>query len=416
VERRRIVEFWNDCGAEGPLEFTVHGGPADAAIRRAVAGPFAIVGRSPKADVVLDHEAISQHHLFVQIVQGRIFWVDLGSRTGVTVGGATSPMGWLNEGEAIGVGPFRLTGSLRRRIADQDRESPNPLSDRGPSHWPRFALQFPNRPGSAAHWKISRVMTLAGRGTDCRLRIGDDDISRLHCAFVRTPGGLWVVDLLIRAGVRLEGSRTRFGRLEPGVNLHLGRYRMIVRDLDSDPNASDEEIESVPPLPRDQLPEIAPRGRPPSPSNFGTTIEVPAVVRPSDDLDAYFGRLEQMQKQMFEQFHEMMMTMFQAFGSMHRDQMTQVKEELNRIRDLGRELQALQQSSEGPSRDSPRAAEPPSRADEVYERRPKEPWQPRDRTDSEVHDLICQRIAEIEGERHGRWKKVLELVSGGSGT
>jgi pSer/pThr/pTyr-binding forkhead associated (FHA) protein len=270
---------------------------------------------------------------------------------------------------------------------------------------------------------MARVMTLVGRGTDCRLRINDREISSIHCALLRTPEGPWVVDFLSRTGIRLEGARVRFAPLEPGTSLHVGRYRMIVRPAEAASGRSDSgetPTVNVSPLPREQLPEVAPRWRPPATTEGRQRVETPAVVGPSGDIDAYIGRLEQMQQQMFDQFHQMMMAMFQAFGRMQRDQMAQVREELDRIRDLGQELRTLQETAKGAAPEAPGTAPASSSPGQdpreaAIERPAPAPWQPRDRTDREVHDLICQRIAQIEGERQGRWKRVMDLVTGNSG-
>jgi pSer/pThr/pTyr-binding forkhead associated (FHA) protein len=412
-----MQQFWDACGAAGPLKVRVEDGSGGADVNLVVPLPFAVIGRDPKADVILDDEGVSRRHAFVQVIAGRVFWIDLGSRTGVALGGVVAPMGWLGSGEELEIGPFRIAISVASQEAEADGPGgrPNPLADRGPMAWPDAALEFPNHPGGASRWRIARLLTLVGRGTDCRLRIGDDDISRFHCALLRTPEGPWVVDLLSRSGIRLEGARVRVARLEPGANLHVGRYRMIVRPAEpSSAGSDDARPTSIPPLPRDQLPEVSPRRRPPAAVDR-PAFELPAVPEVPGELGAYIGRMEQMQQQMFDQFHQMMMAMFQAFGTMQRDQMAQVREELDRIRQLGQELQSLKSNpADGPTPSPNDPSGPVPAADRAGPPPPAEPWTPRDRTDREVHDLICKRIAEIEGERQGRWKKVFEMVTGGT--
>ncbi|WP_169978970.1 FHA domain-containing protein [Tautonia rosea] len=418
-----MQRFWESCGARGPMEVRIEGGADAGDVHRIIPGPFAVIGRDPKADLVLEDEAVSRRHAFVQVIAGRVFWMDLGSRTGIETGGIVAPMGWLDEGGTIGIGPFRVSIVVKGLLADPSGDRPSPLADRGSEGWPDASFEFPNHPGGAARWRMGRVLTLVGRGTDCRLRIGDDGISHFHCALLRTPKGPWVVDLLSRTGIRLEGARVRCAPLEPGANLHVGRYRMIVRPVDLAWQRSDSGealAADVSPLPREQLPEVAPRWRPPATREERQRVETPAVLGPSGDLDAYIGRLEQMQQQMFDQFHQMMMAMFQAFGSMQRDQMTQVREELDRIKDLGQELRSLQETVKEAAPEAPRtpsasASSGKEPRETATERPASAPWQPRDRTDREVHDLICQRIAQIEGERQGRWKRVMDLVTGNSG-
>jgi len=72
-------------------------------------------------------------------------------------------------------------------------------------------------------------------------------------------------------------------------------------------------------------------GRPPEQVEFAESLLVPLVNQ--------FG---QMQQQMFDQFHQAMMVMFQTFSALHRDQMELVRQELDRVHELTRQLHALQ--------------------------------------------------------------------------
>ncbi|QDV39691.1 FHA domain-containing protein [Tautonia plasticadhaerens] len=418
-----MQRFWGVCGAVGPLEVRADDGSGAGEIRRVVRTPFVVIGRDPKADIVLDHDAISRRHAYLQVVAGRIFWVDLGSRAGVAQDGVVAPMGWLGRGEAIDLGPFRVVVDVLGTTGDDPDGRPNPMTDRGPASWPDAALEFPNHPGGAARWRIGRILTLVGRSTDCRLRIDDDGVSRFHCALVRTPEGPWAVDLLSREGIRLEGARARIARLDPGASLHVGRYRMIVRPADPPrPCSNDDAPASLPRLPRDQLPEVARRRRPPAPVIDRPVVELPGMAGRPGDLEAYLGRLEQMQLQMFEQFHEAMMTMFRTFGAMQRDQMDRVGEELDRIRELGLELRSLQSGDRPagppPPGPGPSPGAPPSAPREGDTRSPSSPSPP-DPTGGaagrDLHDAICQRIARLEAERQSRWRRIIDLISGGAG-
>lgn len=421
MDRRVIAQFWDDCRAAEPLEVHASSGAAGTKGRseaRAVPHPFALVGRDPRDDCRLEHGDVSRHHVYLQVIDGRVFWIDLGSRSGIVREGVMTPSGWLEPGGAIGVGPFLVRAQIGAGgTAAAGPPPPNPIATRGPASWPDASLEFPNRPDGSGCWRLGRMLTLVGRATDCRLRIPDDAISRFHCALLRTPGGVWAVDLLSREGIRVDGARVRFARLADGASLHVGRYRMIVRYTDAPSPSGEAPSWRIEPLAPDQLPAVAARRRPPAP-----LVEVPLVERPPSsltpaDLDPFVARFEQMQQQMFEQFHQAMMTMFQGFGAMHRDQMGQVREELDRIRDLSRELQGLQEHASRPTAEAESAPEPPSAESRPRERRappsgPSEPARPP--TGPEIHDLISRKIALLQDERQGRWKRVLDLISGGS--
>ncbi|RUL84202.1 FHA domain-containing protein [Tautonia sociabilis] len=411
-----LGRFWGACGAVGPLRLRHACGPEAPDGSRELTQPFAVIGRDPKADLAIDRDEISRRHLYVQVLDGRIFWLDLGSRIGVSRGGVVSPSGWLAEGEPIGLGPCRVWPSVV--FGRAGGEPANPLIDRGPPVLPDAELEFKGRPEGPARWRLGRVLTLVGRAADCRLKIPDDEISRFHCALIRTLDGLWAVDLLSREGIRVEGARVRFARIPDGSSLHVGRYRMTVRYRDASSSSVEAPAWSVSPLAADQLPAVPRPGVPPAATVVGRSPSWPTPP----ELDPFVSRFEQMQLQMFEQFHQAMMAMFQTFGAMHRDQMGQVREELDRIRDLTRELQSIQAPSPPPSMSGSRPASnsppPPGARQERSTPPPSGPVEEPQRPapGPEIHDLISRRIAQLHEERQGRWTRVLQLISGGTPT
>lgn len=432
MDQRTERLFWNACGASGPFHLKVAGPPGLTPQEHALSQPFAVIGRDPKADVSLDHDAVSRRHVYLQVIAGRVFWYDLGSRLGVSRGGVVGPSGWFSEREPIGVGPCRIHASVSS-LEHSAAEPTNPLADRGPSFGPDAVLEFRGRSDGPSRWRIGRTLTLVGRAAECRLKIPDDGISRFHCALVRTPQGPWIVDLLSREGIRVSGARVRAAPLHEGVHLHVGRYRMVVHLVEaSSSEAPDTTGGRVPLLDPDQLPAL--HRRPSAPA----AIRVPGapgeliVESTSRDMvsnaefERFVGRMEQMQSQMFDQFHQAMMAMFQAFGTLQRDQMTQVREELDRIRALSSELQSLQAGSpSSPPDSSPgdrlsaTTSESPALADRGPARSPDSPKRPsaarsEPDVDREYHEVITRRIAELQGERQGRWKRVLDLIKNGS--
>ena len=428
MDHRLIAQFWDDCRASGPLRVRVEAeagaGAVDAPGGRDVPHPFAVIGRDPKDDARLEHEDVSRHHLYVQVIDGRVFWLDLGSRTGTSQDDLILPSAWLDPGASIGVGPFLVRASVGAGGGPSPTVlSRHPTSDRGPASWPVAAIEFRRGPEGPSRRELRRVLTLVGRAADCRFRIADNAISRYHCALLRTPGGLWAVDLLSREGIRVDGARVRFAKVEDGATLHIGRYRMVARYVDAEATIGDAPGDAasweLPPMAPDQLPAVAATRRPPDrvvASPTAPVVEQPPGALTPEALEPFVARFEQMQRQMFEQFHQAMMTMFQTFGALHRDQMGQAREEFDRIRDLTRELQVLQHGPPPPTA----ATEQPATPGDGPEVRPKPtaPWTPADPSrptaSPEAHDLIRRRIAQLQEERQGRWKRVLNLVSGGS--
>src|SRR5260370_445503 len=75
---------------------------------------------------------------------------------------------------------------------------------------------FEMRMGSdpPVRWRVNRPLTLVGRADACKLRLRDLRVSGFHCSLTAGPLGVWVVDLLSREGVRLNGQRVRWAALE----------------------------------------------------------------------------------------------------------------------------------------------------------------------------------------------------------
>jgi pSer/pThr/pTyr-binding forkhead associated (FHA) protein len=451
--------FLEACGASGPLDLDVLDGSGVVLGRWSLSQPFAIIGRDPRADLTLGDEGVSVRHAYLQILDGRVFWMDLESRGGVTWEGVSLPCGWLPPGREIGIGPYRvrLAGP---RPGEPLPPWPNPLSVNRLASEERLAkvtLEFPDvKPGPVC-WPPRRVLTLIGRSGRCQLKIPDEAVSLFHCTLLRTRQGVWVVDLLSREGTRLNGALVRWARLSDGDQLRVSRYRMdVCYDGGSSPSEADlptlgrpavaagaNADVALPPLPREAFPALFPvpagENRPaPLPSLAGCSAEQQAAVEPV--VGAILAEFSQMQRQMFDQFQQAMMMMFQMFGSMHRDQMGLVREELDRIRQLTQEIQALKaQIGSGAAAGDPgqagasprtRAAvphgphlPPPTHSSPPPGERPAAPAAAArsapghapimDERAENVHDLLFKRMSELQDERQNRWQKLLSLVTGG---
>jgi hypothetical protein len=171
-----------------------------------------------------------------------------------------------------------------------------------------------------------------------------------------------------------------------------------------------------------------------------------------------------MQQQMYEQFHQAMMSMFQSFGAAHREQMDELRDEIDEVRRLTQELHDLQTEaalaqgratpapSPGPSSSpSPTRSPAPSPTsnttaiasrygsqapvppipDPTARSRPKpsltlpgtvaaskvdsdeipfrkSPIKP---TNADVHSTLTDRIASLQSERQSRWQKILAKLN-----
>ncbi len=220
-----IARFADACGATAPLDLRVDLVGGGLLAEGSVNQPFTLVGRDDACDVTLSDPEINLRHVWLQVLGGRVFAVDLGSRTGLLwPNGARGP-GWLDVGGPARVGPF--TVQLRSLVSDKPSHyAPdyNPLAaDSGAKSRPTVALEFRNGRRAKDRWSVNRLLTLIGRAPDCKIHLTADDISPYHCGLVSTRNGLWVVDLSGR-GVVVNGERMRVAPLSQNAELWVGRF------------------------------------------------------------------------------------------------------------------------------------------------------------------------------------------------
>jgi hypothetical protein len=277
---------------------------------------------------------------------------------------------------------------------------------------------------------MSRVLALVGRAPECRVRLAGVGVSSFHCGLLRTPGGLWAVDLLGREEISVNGQTVRFARLDEGDELRVGRHRIRLRAESSDPAGAGTAI-AVRRGPG--MPMANPSRRtiaivPPEIGQFPELSGVADVL-----LGHITGQLGLIQQQMFDQFQQTMMMVAEMFGALHRDQAESVRAELDRLRQLNQDLAVLQGEltarrdalppAPGPSgRDARPPALPEAKAG-TADAPTSPPTRPRPRIDDAspvpagdvIHAQLNRRIAEIQKERQGRFKRLIDLMSRSSG-
>jgi hypothetical protein len=226
-----IAQFAAACGAAGPLDLKVDLAEGGVLAEGTVPMPFALVGRDDACDVTLTDADVNPRHTWLQVVGGRVFAVDLGSRTGLVWPNGATGSGWLDIGIPARIGPFRLW--LRTPASPRPTHFPpgyNPLkSDPAAARSrPAVSLEFRNGKRAKDRWTVNRLLTLVGRSPECKIHLTADDIAGFHCGMVLTPAGLWVVDLSGR-GVVVNGERMRVSLLRHGAELWVGRFLIGVQ-------------------------------------------------------------------------------------------------------------------------------------------------------------------------------------------
>ena len=436
MDQALLDEFFTECGLSD--RFRVEVGLKGESTSQVLEfrQPFLVIGRRSGSDMMLDHWLVSRRHAYLQLIEGRFFCVDLGSRTGTHGGDATERSGWLEPGRAIQIGPYSVRPELPP-VADRDYP-PLPIvtwTITSPSEDPSF-------------WTMNRGLALIGRSPACRVRLPEADVSRFHCSLVLTTSGVWAIDLLSQRPVIVNGQAVRFARIMPGDELQVGRYVMAPEyDLSliqaARPRVS-PTVAATPPGPviarpgpdpvNDHLPALTPTVMVPGtwerPGSFGLGDDAFKSTDPTvTNLVQQFGA---MQQQMFDQFHQTMMMMFEGFAALHRETSSSIRAEFEEVRKLSSEIESLREetarlaeattlSLQQPAfavanGSTHQDANPPQNGHTLRERPPRPEPRPKmvpplPDPHVDIHAQLCQRLNLIEAERQTRWQKILGMMA-----
>jgi pSer/pThr/pTyr-binding forkhead associated (FHA) protein len=390
-----MESFWTACNARGPLILDIEEVETVKTTRHAFDRPSLIIGRGPRSDLRIDHSDVSKRHAYLQMIGGHLFFVDLDSRTGIHAEGGKLASGWVVPGHPIRIGPFRVW--FRSGGAEEDGNTvvgSNPLSSKDVRVISRPSMTLLVEDGDeASSIPIVRTLILIGRSPRCKIQLAWSEASRFHAALVRTPWGVWVVDLRSMEGVSVNGSHLNHARLEDGDELRMGPFMARVDD-----------------------PGTPARRTLPSASEAGLSVARPAA--PGSPLEVFDPRalldqIASIERPSNDQVGQAILMLTQLFGSMHREMVDLVREELEQIRRLSAELQTLRAETPGkirtrlvpPVATQARASSGPTISDDHA---PVEPTRPRD--PGEVHLIVSERLATFEREREGRWNKISRIL------
>ena len=485
--------FREACGLRAPLALECQ----DAS--RTIGGfvthqldyPFAIIGRDPRSDVVLHGKEVSRLHAFFQVVDGRVFCIDLNSRTQLRWEGQTEQRthGQLDPGDTVWIGPYGFRQAGTDLPQNHATQGPNPwafcVSDTTDAHQlPRAGLDLPIRIGEGDQlWRMDSRLALVGRSESCQLMLRDAHVSRFHASLLRTSKGVWIVDLQSREGVVINGVKVKWAWLQDGDTVRIGQFSFILRYETVPEQISRRDV----PLEAGASPTVSSgaahsgkggtalavrsTSRPATParvakSSPALTPDVLVPERPRGIFAAVPPQqlaMWQQQMQMMESFHQDMILMVQMFVAMHREHRVVIRDELDRVQKLTRELSVLQEKltqtagsaeesrSQGAQRPEQNGGKPDrsgrnrtARAQGVKppdDAQPgqSQPAQPPDAirrsgagtpittsTDhtrkavgspatpagqAELHSQLTQRITELQRERQSYWQRILSAIN-----
>lgn len=422
IMRQNIQELFRDgCGLSNSFRLTLRSAPGTELTEFHSELPFALVGSLPECDVRLPEASVSRRHAYFQVVAGRLYCCDLDSRTGVRWPDGFRCADWISSGAHVDIGPARFTNDHPPTVDPSLAELLDTL-DPAASHCddPRLtaglSVELAANGFRRKRWRFNRLIAFVGRSEHCAVRLPDDSVSNYHCSLVNTSTGVWVVDLASRNGVYRRGERVRFAKLEEGDEIFAGKVRLR---FFSEESASHSGTALVPrgrssDVPTRRSGEVQPARR---------TGEVDPVVA------TVIHEFSQMQQQMFDQFHQGLMMIAQMFTDLHKEQARLIREELDHVRELTKELTTLRtemaqhppaaparlevSGNESPLR--PAAPAPPPRgARHGSPNHDAAPNRPESALAGEdAHSWVAARIAALETERQGRWRRILGMITGG---
>ena len=226
-----IQELRAASGAADTVAISIRSPADDQVIDYPLKRSFAVIGQGTRCDIKLLDPSIAYRHVYLQVVNGHVYCVDLVGEEGIRWNEGVVGSGWLTVGRTAEIGPYTLSladghGSEHEPILDDF----DPLSQYSSQldALPHVEVEFLDGTDNPPIRTLRNVITLVGKSRRCRFELKADSVSEIHCALVLTLDGLWVVDLLGRSGTKVNRVPVRFARLGGGKQLTVGSFRMRV--------------------------------------------------------------------------------------------------------------------------------------------------------------------------------------------
>jgi predicted component of type VI protein secretion system len=126
---------------------------------------------------------------------------------------------------------------------------------------------------------LDKPILLIGRHPECDVQMESRKISRRHCCIAQVDHTLAVRDLGSTNGVRINGTQTTEGRLQPGDELTIGNLRFRIQwDDDVHERALDAEPVQHPGGIKTNL------NRMPSPADDMLSLDIPIPIQEREEL------------------------------------------------------------------------------------------------------------------------------------
>ena len=182
----------------------------------AVDKPFARVGTHPGCEVVLSGACSPRRALYLHATDAGVYAVGLA--LGEQAEGYVR--GWLDPQQAVAVGPYRLWVQLTGPPAPAAPPVELETVEFSAVPPPLIQVSIEGRP--VVGHRLSRRLTVVGRGKLSSMRLCDGYVSTVHCVLYRHGDEVWVIDLLSANGTKYEGEPIEAMALSSGQAICLG--------------------------------------------------------------------------------------------------------------------------------------------------------------------------------------------------
>src|SRR5258708_28881001 len=99
------AHFLRCCGGHSPLKILLENRDTGSQNTFVFEQPSILVGQHPVADLRLNHPAISPRQLYLQMLDGHLFCMQLSNRGSLHFGGRPTAWGWVSPRDRLEFAP-----------------------------------------------------------------------------------------------------------------------------------------------------------------------------------------------------------------------------------------------------------------------------------------------------------------------
>ena len=400
--------FFEECGGREPIRVELYPQGGGVSVTVEFRKPYVLVGRGAGADMGVDNDDTALRQLYLQLVGGRLYAVQLSEEHPTVRGDELWRSGWVGPDDLFGIHQTNLR-VLNPRQGPGDGPPDSPLAV-GPSGEPLFTLQCGHGTDLMHEVTNYRPLLLIGRSAPSKVRVRHRSLCPTHAAVVSTPKGFWLVDLSYEGGVLVNGEPVAVAPLHHGDVFHCGKvpFRFALPTHSERARRAAVAV-AVAPTVLDARPAnaaLANLGRPGAAPPTAESLQVAAVL----------DQVAQVQQHSFEQFRQVLGTVMQMVGVVMADQRAFVKDELDRMERmmvaLARPAQPYPPAPVPPALAAAPPAAPPAAPAPPPAFTPPAPVPQASANDLHLHNWVESQLQSLQRDQDTLWTKLKRRVGG----